>query len=69
MDRTPVESSNIASIGYDAGTGTLEMEFHNGKIYQYFDVPEHVYQDIMSASTHGQFFHQNIRGIYRYARA
>ena len=38
MKREHVESSNIESIGYDVKTQTLEIEFLNGAIYQYFDV-------------------------------
>lgn len=43
MNRTSVTSSNIASIGYDPSSLTLEVEFTDGSIYQYFDVPEAVY--------------------------
>jgi hypothetical protein len=68
MNRTPVSSSNIASIGYDAKTLTLEVEFRDGSIYQYFDVPETVYQEFMRASSKGRFLHANIKGNYRYAR-
>jgi hypothetical protein len=39
MNREAVTSSNIASIGYDEDSQTLEIEFLNGGLYQYFDVP------------------------------
>lgn len=68
MERTPVDSSNVASIGYDAETQTLEVEFQNGSVYQYFDVPEHVFDGFMQAPSKGQYLHQNIRDVYRYAR-
>lgn len=68
MKRVPVTSSNIASVGYDANTNTLEIEFNSGHIYQYFDVPNSIYDDLVSASSVGQYFHQTIKGIYRYAR-
>lgn len=68
MNRTPVISSNIASVGYDAGTMTLEIEFLGGAIYQYFDVPETVYEEFMRASSKGQFLHANIKNMYRYTR-
>ncbi|WP_308990433.1 MULTISPECIES: KTSC domain-containing protein [Mariniflexile] len=68
MERKPVTSSNIASIGYDENTSTLEIEFLNNTIYQYFDVPQHVYDGIMSADSHGQYLAQNIKGVYRYSR-
>ncbi len=35
MKREPVESSMIASIGYDANAETLEVEFNAGGLYQY----------------------------------
>ncbi len=67
MNRTPVTSSNVASVGYDPNTMTLEVEFRNGSVYQYFDVPETVYQDLMSASSVGTYLNQNIKASYRYA--
>lgn len=68
MNRTPVTSSNVVSIGYDPGSMTLEVEFRDGAIYQYFDVPEVVYQELMHASSIGQYMHNNIRNAYRYAK-
>ena len=68
MNRTPVSSSNIASMGYDPTTQTLEVEFHNGNIYQYFDVPQHVYDGLLTASSKGQYLNQNIKLGYRYAK-
>ena len=65
MNRQAVTSSNIASIGYDADSQTLEIEFLNGGVYQYFDVPQHIYDGIMSADSHGQYLAQNIKGAYR----
>lgn len=36
MERTSVTSSNINSIGYDADSQTLEIEFNNGAVYEYW---------------------------------
>ncbi len=68
MKRTPVQSSNIASIGYDEQSQTLEIEFHNGRVYQYFDVPQGQHSALMSAGSLGSYFHSTIKGYYRYAR-
>jgi len=68
MNRQSVSSSNIASIGYDANSQTLEIEFLNGGVYQYFDVPQYVYDGLMSASSHGQYLAHNIKGTYRYSK-
>lgn len=62
-------SSNIASIGYDSISQTLEVEFLNGSIYQYYDVPEALYEGLMSADSHGKFLAEYIKkGGYRYER-
>lgn len=68
MNRTPVQSSNIASVGYDLETLTMEVEFLNGNVYQYFDVPEAVFHGIMTAESAGRFLNAQVKGIYRYAR-
>lgn len=61
MERTPVVSSNIVSIGYAEEAETLEMEFHNGSVYQYFNVPPPVYEALITAPSIGSFFHHNIK--------
>lgn len=68
MNRTPVTSTNILSIGYDPQTMTLEVEFRDGAIYQYFDVPEHVYEGFLNAASHGAYLAREIKGRFRYAR-
>ncbi len=68
MNRIPVRSSNIRSIGYDEASGTLEVEFHNGSIYQYYEVPEIVYRNLMHASSKGSYLHRHIRGRYPFQR-
>jgi len=61
MNRTPVSSSNLASVGYDPENMILEIEFHNGGIYQYFNVPESVYRSLMSADSHGKYLWGNYK--------
>ena len=68
MKRQSVESSNLASIGYDAANEILEVEFNHGGVYQYFDVPEGVYQELMDAPSHGVYFSANIRNDYQYEK-
>jgi Helicase HerA, central domain/KTSC domain len=68
MDREAVASSNISSIGYDAATATLEVEFSSGSVYQYFDVPETEYEGLMGAGSHGSYLASNIKGHFRYAQ-
>ena len=68
MYRTPVNSSNIRSIGYDAKSAVLEVEFTTSDVYQYFNVPDHLYQQFIHAPSHGQFLNDHIRYNYRYQK-
>lgn len=68
MNRKSVESSNLASIGYDAENEILEVEFNHGGVYQYFDVPKNVYEELMSADSHGVYFSANIRNDYEFQK-
>lgn len=61
MERVPVRSSNVKSIGFDGATHTLEVEFHAGGIYQYLAVPPEVHARLMAASSKGGFIHRNIK--------
>ena len=47
----------------------LTVEFQNGGHYDYFDVPERIYDGMKVALSKGQYLAQNIKGRYRYARA
>lgn len=61
MMRTKVESSNIAAIGHDSETSTLEIEFNTGAIYQYKPVSFKLYRELMDAESKGKFFHKRIK--------
>lgn len=68
MERYSVASSNIASIGYDAGTETLEVEFLSGAIYQYYNIPQNMYDQLMQAGSKGRFLNTYIKNAYPYSR-
>ena len=69
MKREPVVSSNIASIGYDENNNILEVEFNNGNVYEYYDVPLYEYEGLMSADSKGTYLNANIKkGGYRYSK-
>ena len=68
MERTQVISSNLQSVGYDSASQTLEVEFRNGSIYQYSNVPETIHEALMSASSKGSFLNSQIRNRFPYVR-
>ena len=65
---TPVKSSNIASVGYRDATETLQVEFKDGAVYSYADVPRYVYDGFMEADSLGAFFAKQIRNEYATVR-
>ena len=65
VPRQPVESTAIAKIGYSKRRHILEIEFVNGAVYRYLDVPVTVYRDLMSAESKARFYDSNIRRHYR----
>ena len=68
VDRSIVQSSTLAAVGYDEPSETLEVEFINGRIYQYFNVSVDLYRGLCQASSKGIFFNTYIRNAYPYSR-
>lgn len=64
MERVFVSSSNIRSIGYDAESMTLEIEFNSGAVYQYQGVPQAEYDAFMNAGSKGKHFNANIKNRF-----
>lgn len=61
VQRVPVTSTNLQSVGYDEELRILTIEFRNGSIYAYADVPADVHAELMRAKSHGKYFHGRIR--------
>lgn len=68
MQRLPVESSDLVAIGYDPKSRTLEIEFKEGRVYQYFDVEPEVYERFTRTDSYGEYFYAHINKHYRYKR-
>ena len=64
IPREPVPSSAIAAVGYSKRLQILEIEFLNGAIYRYTDVPRSVYHQLMSAESKARYYHEHVRGNY-----
>ena len=61
MNRQPVKSSNLASVGYDPDSKILEVEFHNATVFQYRNIPGPIFKSLMSAPSIGKYFNAKIR--------
>jgi hypothetical protein len=68
MDRQPVESRLIRSVGYDLPASVLEVELLSEptRVYRYFDVPYSVFEELMSAESKGAYFNEHVRDMYAY---
>ena len=68
MDRTGVVSSSINTVGWekdeDGANGIMEVEFNSGVVYQYVDVPEWVYRQLLFAPSPGRFLNANVVNVY-----
>ena len=61
MVRTPVESSDVVSVGYDENEMLMEIEFRTGAVYIYYDVPKDFYLRFMAAESKGKFVNYVIK--------
>jgi hypothetical protein len=68
IPRERVQSRVIAEIGYSKRRHLLEIEFANGAIYRYVDVPPSVYRDLISAESKARYYDANIKRNYRSVR-
>lgn len=64
MDRLPVKSSKISSIGYDKNNHTLEVEFLEGGVFQYYKVPSDMYRKLIHAKSIGSYLATYITDLY-----
>ena len=65
IKREPVHSTALAAVGYSKYLHALEIEFVNGAIYRYCDIPVSLYRDLLASDSKARFYDRNIRGKYR----
>lgn len=67
MTRQPVESSQIAAIGYDPTRRELDIEFHSRRegvansVYRYRNVTQDDHAALMRSESIGRHFGQHIK--------
>jgi KTSC domain-containing protein len=67
MRRRVVTSASVKSVGYDVASGTLELEYVNGSVYQYYEVPQPTYAGLMAASSIGNYVNTEIKPYFDFA--
>ena len=73
VEYTPVESSNLLSVGYDSENANLFVIFKDkdgrpSSKYAFFDVPPPVYSELMAAASKGKYFAAYVKGRFSYNR-
>lgn len=69
MERKSIESTLAKSAGYDKELALLEVEFHNGGVYQYPGVTPEEAETLMGAKSFGGHFLKHIKPKYKGGRA
>jgi hypothetical protein len=68
MEREKVDSSSLSSVGYDAGSETLEVEFRNGGVYRYLEVPAEEWESLRAAESKGSYLNTHIKPRHPYRK-
>jgi len=67
-EMTPVDSSNVESVGYDKDSQNVFVSFLNGSIYVYKGVAENEFENLRDAASVGSYLHRNFKNVYPYER-
>lgn len=68
IPRQPVESSALQTVGYSRRLRALEIEFHDGSIYRYLEVPSAIHRQLLAAESKATYYNQKVRGKFRCLR-
>lgn len=58
----------MRSVGYEARSRILEIEFDSGAVYQYLGVPARMYEQLIAAESKGRYFNREIRDSYQHVQ-
>lgn len=62
----PVTSSHVAAVGYDESAQALYVQWKNGKVSMYDNVPPLIASDLQHAHSVGAAFNETIKGKYQH---
>lgn len=64
IETVTVTSSAISKLSYHSGMLVLQVEFHDGTVYRYLDVPIHAYRELLRADSKGAHLNHHIRNVF-----
>lgn len=65
MEMIRVASTAIISVGYDPESRKMRIRFKQGRAYSFCNVPQHVFDKFLSASSKGRYYDRYIKDRYR----
>lgn len=68
MKLIPVDSSSIRRVGYEEDRKILYVQFIDGDLYEYFDVPVGDFIHLLQAESIGWFVNKRIKPYYDYRK-
>ncbi|MDP8239133.1 MAG: KTSC domain-containing protein [Candidatus Hatepunaea meridiana] len=63
-----VDSSNLEAIGYNEEEQILRIRFLSGGEYEYYEVPQSIFEELLDSPSKGSYFNRKIKPIYQYNR-
>lgn len=63
-----IQSSNLKRTEYDTETENMLVEFNNGQIYEYSNVPHKIYTQFRMSESQGKFFSSEIAKKFKYKK-
>ncbi len=60
--------TNASLIDYQYKARVLEVKYSDGSVYEYFDVPNNIYNKLLNSDVPGRFVRRNISGAFVYRK-
>lgn len=68
MRLIPIDSSGVRAVGYEEERQTLYVQYVDGDLYEYFEVPASEVIDLFQADSIGWFVNKRIKPYYDYRK-
>jgi len=64
----PQGASHVKTFEYKYDTRTLTVGYKDGSSYEYYNVPEAVFEGMESSDSLGKYMHHNIKGLFEFKK-
>jgi hypothetical protein len=65
-EMTPVDSTNVAAVGYDPEAQEIYVQFLSGTTYKYLGTDEQTFEELRDAPSVGSYLNRVIKPNYDY---